>query len=133
MFQKEVALRITAVPSTKAFGRLSVISQWLCDCDIAFDVPASAFTPPPKITSSIVRFLPRRLESGQPRFETVEKITGLAFQQRRKMLRQSLKTLVPDIKTLLAEADIAETARADALPVASYIHLAKLYESLPES
>ncbi|MGM0422795.1 MAG: 16S rRNA (adenine(1518)-N(6)/adenine(1519)-N(6))-dimethyltransferase RsmA [Pseudomonadota bacterium] len=133
MFQKEVALRIIAAPGTKAYGRLSVISQWLCDCDIAFDVPASAFTPPPKITSSIVRFLPRTLAADQPRFETIEKITALAFQQRRKMLRQSLKTLVPDIKTLLAAAEIAETARADALPVSAYIHLARLYEERPGS
>src|SRR5690606_34290038 len=74
MFQKEVAQRIVAKPSSKSYGRLSIISQWLCDCKIAFDVPAAAFTPPPKVTSSIVRFVPRALEKGQPSFATMEKL-----------------------------------------------------------
>lgn len=129
MFQKEVALRITADHGSKTYGRLSVICQWLCRCDMAFDVPASAFTPPPKVTSSIVRLVPRPPETDWPRIETVEKITGLAFQQRRKMLRQSLKTLGPDIHDFLKQAGIPETARAEALSVEEFIHLAKLYES----
>lgn len=128
MFQKEVALRITAAHGSKTYGRLSVICQWLCQCDIVFDVPASAFTPPPKVTSSIVRLVPRVLSETQPRFASVEKLTALAFQQRRKMLRQSLKTLLPDIQGFLAEAGIAETARAEALSVEDYIRLARLYE-----
>lgn len=128
MFQKEVVMRITAEPNSKAYGRLSVLCQWLCDCSRAFDVPASAFTPPPKITSSIVRLVPKDLDADQPRIETVEKITGLAFGQRRKMLRQSLKTLVPDISEFLEKIGLKETLRADALSVSDFIKLAKTYE-----
>ena len=128
MFQKEVADRITAEPKTKAYGRLSVISQWLCDCRQAFDVPASAFTPPPKITSTIVRLVPKKLRGEQPKIETVEKITAMAFGQRRKMLRQSLKTLVPDIASFLADLDILETARAEVLSVDDFVRMALAYE-----
>lgn len=128
MFQKEVALRIIAEPETKAYGRLSVLSQWLCECSRVFDVPASAFTPPPKITSSIVRLVPRSFDTPQPDIATVEKITALAFGQRRKMLRQSLKPLVADISAFLDGLDIKETLRADALPVSDFIKMARALE-----
>tara|TARA_B100000686_G_scaffold345247_2_gene429459 strand:+ start:2367 stop:3206 length:840 start_codon:yes stop_codon:yes gene_type:complete len=130
MFQKEVAMRIAAVPRTKAYGRLSVLSQWLCECEAVFDVPASAFTPPPKITSTIVRLVPRTLDGPQPAIKTVEKITGLAFGKRRKMLRQSLKGLVADVPAFLEENDILETARAEELDVNDFIRLALAYERM---
>ena len=130
MFQKEVAQRIVAAPKTKAYGRLSVISQWLCDCKIAFDVPAAAFTPPPKITSSIVYLKAKNLEASQPGFQTVERITAMAFNQRRKMLRQSLKALVSDIQGFLANIGIKETLRADSVSVEQYIDMARAYEGL---
>lgn len=129
MFQKEVAQRIIAAPKTKAYGRLSVICQWRAACSIAFDVPASAFTPPPKVTSSIVRCVPYHFKAPQPRFETVEKITALAFQQRRKMLRQSLKKLSPNVLDILKQAGLDETTRADAVAVEDYIRLAQVYEA----
>ncbi len=129
MFQKEVAMRITAEVGTKAYGRLSVLAQWLCECSRVFDVPASAFTPPPKITSSIVRLVPKVLGDDQPAIKTIEIVTGLAFGQRRKMLRQSLKSMVPDIQEFLKACGIEETLRADALSVDHYIKIAKAYEA----
>ena len=123
-------MRIAAVPRTKAYGRLSVLSQWLCECEAVFDVPASAFTPPPKITSTIVRLVPRTLDGPQPAIKTVEKITGLAFGKRRKMLRQSLKGLVADVPAFLEENDILETARAEELDVNDFIRLALAYERM---
>ena len=130
MFQKEVAQRIVAEPETKAYGRLSVISQWLSSCKISFDVPASAFTPPPKITSSIVYFKMRRFDTPQPKIGTVENVTALAFNQRRKMLRQSLKTLVPDIQGFLAGLDIKETLRADNVTVEQFLNIARALEQM---
>ena len=128
MFQKEVAQRIVAPVGTKAYGRLSVISQWLCACKIAFDVPASAFTPPPKVTSSIVHMRPYTGQTATPKLSTVEKITAMAFNQRRKMIRQSLKSLVPDIRGFLNQVDMDETHRADHLSVEDYLTLACHYE-----
>ena len=120
MFQKEVAQRICAKVGDKAYGRLSIISQWLCECKLAFDVPASAFTPPPKVTSSIVRLAPRKFESPQPKFETVEKLTAMAFGQRRKMIRGSLKEYLPQIEQCRLRPD----ARAEELSVDDYVRLA---------
>ena len=121
MFQKEVAQRIVAQPSTKAYGRLSIISQWLCDCKLMFDVPPSAFTPPPKITSSIVRFKARVPLSDWPPFEVVETITAAAFGQRRKMIRSSLKAYLPEIEA----CGIDPQKRAEDLAVDDYIRLAQ--------
>lgn len=127
MFQKEVALRITAEPSTKEYGRLSVICQWLCHCDIAFDIPASAFTPPPKITSSVVKFKPIKRSDGVS-FAKMERLTSLAFGQRRKMLKKNLKSLNLDLDSIFAELDIKTTARAEELSVEDFIALAKYIE-----
>ena len=117
MFQKEVAERIIAAPGTKAYGRLSVISQWLCDAHKVFDVPASAFVPPPKVTSSIVHLKPRQLHAGAPAFHEVEAVTAAAFGQRRKMIRSSLKNDLPKIHA----AGIDDTLRAEDLSIEDYL------------
>lgn len=124
MFQKEVAERITAKPSTKAYGRLAIISQWLCDVSIAMDLPPSAFVPPPKVTSSVVHFQPKVHDDLQPSFNAVEKITSAAFQQRRKMIRSSLKPYA----LLLEQAELDGTLRAEDLSVEDYIRLATLID-----
>lgn len=120
MFQKEVAQRIVAGPSNKTYGRLSIISQWLCDCKIAFDVPASAFTPPPKVTSSIVRMVPKKQLKPLPDFAIMEKITAAAFGQRRKMIRSSLKEYLPQIEA----CGLRPEARAEELSVEDFAALA---------
>jgi 16S rRNA (adenine1518-N6/adenine1519-N6)-dimethyltransferase len=121
MFQKEVAQRIVAKPSSKAYGRLSILTQWLCDVKLAFDVPASAFTPPPKITSSIVRFVPKTRKDDGVDFKVMEEITAAAFGQRRKMIRGSLKNYLDHIKL----CGLNEQARAEELSVNDFIALAK--------
>lgn len=122
MFQKEVAERIVAKPATKVYGRLSVISQWLCDARIVYDLPPSAFTPPPKVTSSVVYFKPKPLsEEHNCSFEALETITAKAFNQRRKMIRSSLKDYVGIIESL----GIDPTLRAENLSVEDFIAIAK--------
>lgn len=128
MFQKEVADRITARPRTKDYGRLSVVCQWLCVPEKKFDIPPSAFTPQPKVTSSVVHFTPRARDEDIP-FAVMEKVTAAAFGQRRKMLRQSLKTLTPDAEKLLEAAGIEPTARAEEVDVAGFLRLAKAYQA----
>ncbi len=121
MFQREVAERIVAEPGGKSYGRLSVLANWLCETTILFNVPRQAFTPPPKITSSIVRFVPRQ----QPLAvdpKALANVTRAAFGQRRKMLRQSLKALGGD--ALLSAAGIDGTRRAETLTVAEFAALA---------
>ncbi|MGZ9108899.1 MAG: 16S rRNA (adenine(1518)-N(6)/adenine(1519)-N(6))-dimethyltransferase RsmA [Micavibrio sp.] len=122
MFQKEVAERITAAPGSKTFGRLSVIAQWLCHTDRVFDLPPSAFTPPPKVTSSIVRFMPKTLGDGAPPFRAVENLTAAAFGQRRKMLKSCLKAF-PGV---LERAGIDGEKRAEQLQVDDFIRLARV-------
>jgi 16S rRNA (adenine1518-N6/adenine1519-N6)-dimethyltransferase len=124
MFQREVAERIAAAPGSKAYGRLAVIAQWRCEPHILFDVPPSAFVPPPKVTSSIVQLVPR----AQPlpcRTADLEHVTQAAFGQRRKMLRQSLKSLRVDTEALLAAAGIEGTLRAEDVPVAGFVAMAE--------
>lgn len=121
MFQKEVAQRIVAKPSTKAYGRLSILSQWLCEAKLCFDVPASAFTPPPKVTSSIVRFVPKHNPAEGISFEVMERITAAAFGQRRKMIRGSLKDYMPYIES----CGLRPEARAEELTVDEYMTLAR--------
>ena len=125
MYQKEVAERLTAAPRSKAYGRLSVVAQWLCELAILFDIPARAFTPPPKVTSSVVGFRPRPAPLAEATFESMERITAAAFGQRRKMLRQSLKSLGAPPQPLLDSTGIAETARAEELSVESFAALAR--------
>jgi 16S rRNA (adenine1518-N6/adenine1519-N6)-dimethyltransferase len=126
MFQREVADRIVARPGTKAYGRLSVIAQWVAEVEKKFDIPPSAFTPPPKVVSTVVRFAPRPRADSIP-FEIMEKVTAAAFGQRRKMLRQSLKTLGVETERLLAAADIDGTKRAEEIDVAGFVRLAGAY------
>ncbi len=129
MFQKEVAERIIAKPRTKAYGRISIISQWLCNVSKAFDIPPSAFTPPPKITSSVVHFTPKE-RSDNAEFEAMEKITAAAFGQRRKTLRQSLKTLGVNSETLLENAGVSPKARAEELNIDEFVKLAEEYKKI---
>ncbi len=120
MFQQEVAQRITAQENTKAYGRLAVISQWLCDVRIMYNLPPSAFTPPPKVNSSVVFFKPKALAGDAPKFDMVEKVTAAAFNQRRKMIRQSLKAYMPAIEAL----GIDPQKRAENLSVSDYLAIA---------
>ena len=129
MFQREVAERIVASPSQpKEYGRLAVLSNWRCQTKILFDVPASAFTPPPKVTSSVVQLIPRT-EPLPCSLTWLTRITAAAFGQRRKMLRQSLKSLGLDTVALLAEAGLDETARAETIPIEGFVNLSRAAEN----
>lgn len=125
MFQREVAERIVAKPRTHAYGRLSVISQWRTAPRILFDVHRSAFTPAPKVTSSVVRFDLLAAPRGEALPGLMERVTAAAFGQRRKMLRSSLKSLGAFSDALLAEAEIDPTARAEEIPVEGFAALAR--------
>ncbi|MBN7756072.1 16S rRNA (adenine(1518)-N(6)/adenine(1519)-N(6))-dimethyltransferase RsmA [Nitratireductor aquimarinus] len=121
MFQREVAQRIVAEPGDKAYGRLGVLAGWRTVSKIAFDLPPQAFTPPPKVTSSVVHIVPRA-EPLAVEPKRLAKITEAAFGQRRKMLRQSVKSLGGE--ALLARAGIDATRRAETLSVAEFVALA---------
>jgi len=121
MFQREVADRLKAKPRSKAYGRLSVITQWLCDVRTAFNVPKDAFTPPPKVMSTVVSLTPRSAPVAEARWEDLERVTAAAFGQRRKMLRASLKPLGIDP----AGCEIEPTARAEELNVEQFCTLAR--------
>jgi 16S rRNA (adenine1518-N6/adenine1519-N6)-dimethyltransferase len=125
MFQREVAERIVAKPGTNAYGRLSVIAQWRTKPKILFDVSPRAFTPPPKITSAIVRIEPLAEPVAPCELRDLEKVTEAAFGQRRKMLRQSLKQIAPDTETLLRAAGIDPTRRAETLSISEFAALAR--------
>ncbi len=120
MFQKEVAERLAAVPRTKSYGRLSVITQWLAEVRFEFNVSKEAFTPPPKVASSVVSLIPRAEPLAPADWETLEKVTAQAFGQRRKMLRSSLKSLNLDFGAL----GIEPTARAEELSVEQFCAIA---------
>lgn len=126
MFQKEVAERIVAAPGSKAYGRLSVLAQWRGKPAKLFDIDRRAFTPPPKVTSSLVRITPAQPCIAGLEAKAVEALTAHAFGQRRKMLRSSLKGLVADSDSLLGEACIAPTARPEELAVTDLCRLAAL-------
>lgn len=126
MFQKEVAERIVAPPGSRTFGRLSVIAQWRSSAHKLFDIDRRAFTPPPKITSSVVQITPLPEPPVPCRVETLERVTAAAFGQRRKMLRSSLKALAADPAGLLNAAGIDETRRAEELDVADFCRIARL-------
>jgi 16S rRNA (adenine1518-N6/adenine1519-N6)-dimethyltransferase len=125
-FQREVAERLTAVPRSKSYGRLSVLVQWLAEPQILFDIPPRAFVPPPKVTSSVVHIVPRPeplVPANQP---ALERVTAAAFGQRRKMLRTSLKPLGVPVEPLLDHAGVAPTARAEELTVAEFCAIARV-------
>jgi 16S rRNA (adenine1518-N6/adenine1519-N6)-dimethyltransferase len=130
MFQREVAERIVAAPATKAYGRLAVIAQWRTRPRLLFGVKPEAFTPAPAVSSAIVELSPIDKPSPECRVATLGAVTGAAFGQRRKMLRQSLRALTPDPEALLAAAGIAPTLRAEALTVRDFARLAYVYERL---
>ncbi|HEX2020723.1 MAG TPA: 16S rRNA (adenine(1518)-N(6)/adenine(1519)-N(6))-dimethyltransferase RsmA [Aurantimonas sp.] len=123
MFQREVAERIVAAPGSDHYGRLGVLCGWRTVARIAFDVSREAFTPPPKVTSSVVRIVPRP-EPEPVALAALETVTAAAFGQRRKMLRQSLKALGGE--TLLERAGIDPQRRAETLSVSEFVSLARL-------
>lgn len=124
MFQKEVVDRLAAAPGSNAFGRLSVITQWLCRVEPLFNIDRRAFTPPPKVTSTVVRLTPRPRPLCEARFETLERVTAAVFGQRRKMLRTSVKQL-GDAAALLDAAGIAPQARPETLDIPAFCALAR--------
>jgi 16S rRNA (adenine1518-N6/adenine1519-N6)-dimethyltransferase len=129
MFQREVALRLVAAPRSKAYGRLGVLVQWLAEARILFDVPAAAFVPPPKVTSSVVAIVPRTAPLAEADKFVLERVVGAAFGQRRKMLRSSLAPIGVAVEPLLKRAGIAPTARAEELSVAQFCTLARAAET----
>ena len=124
MFQQEVGDRICAAPDTEAYGRLSVLTQWICAAEFRMRIPPAAFVPPPKVWSAVVVLTPRPQQPEPALFATMEKLTAAAFGQRRKMLRGSLKTLGGE--ALLAQAGIAPERRAETLTIAEFDRLARL-------
>jgi 16S rRNA (adenine1518-N6/adenine1519-N6)-dimethyltransferase len=131
MFQREVAQRIVAAPGSKAYGRLAVIAQWRARPRLLFNVKPEAFTPTPSVASALVELTPSDLPSPACRVTTLGAVTGAAFGQRRKMLRQSLRALSSQPEALLAAAGIAPTLRAEALSVPEFVRLAYVFERLP--
>ncbi len=124
MFQKEVAERIAAKPGADSYGRLSVISQWRCEAKKLFDVNRSAFTPPPKITSSIVQLIPRANCQPPCTLKNLERVTAAGFGQRRKMLRQSLKAVFQNPEDVMESLGIIPTKRAEELTIENFGNLA---------
>jgi 16S rRNA (adenine1518-N6/adenine1519-N6)-dimethyltransferase len=124
MFQREVAERLVAQPDSKAYGRLSVLAQWRTQPKILFDIAPSAFVPQPKVTSSLVELVPRFSPEPCDRV-MLSRVAEAAFGQRRKMLRQSLKTFLPDPLPVLEAAGIAPTDRAEHIPVEGFVRLAR--------
>jgi 16S rRNA (adenine1518-N6/adenine1519-N6)-dimethyltransferase len=130
MFQKEVAQRLVAAPRSKAYGRLSIMVQWLADVRLLFDVPPRAFVPPPKVISTVVRLVPRAAPLAPCAATDLEQVTAAAFGQRRKMLRASLRSLGTDPERLLAAAGISPTSRAEELSVTEFCALARALAEL---
>ena len=130
MFQKEVAERIAARPGGKDYGRLSVLCQWRCEVKKLFDVNRSAFTPAPKVTSSIVQLVPRQSPEVSCGVKDLEKVTAAAFGQRRKMLRSSLRGAFDSPEAILAELRINPELRAEQLQVNDFARLAQVLGKL---
>lgn len=127
MFQREVAARIVARPGDDHYGRLSVLVGWRTDARVMFDVAASNFTPPPKVTSSVVSIRPLDTPVAEADLIALETVTAAAFGQRRKMLRQSLKPLGVDPGLLLEAANVEPTARAETVDVPAFCAMARAY------
>lgn len=121
MFQKEVADRILATEGSKTYGRVSVMAQWLCTTKRLFDLPPSAFTPPPKVKSTVVQFIPRVMDTDAPSFDIMERILAAAFNQRRKMVRSSLS----EFAAAMEAAGTDQTKRAEDLSVDDFVMIAK--------
>ena len=127
MFQREVAMRLVAQPDEKAYGRLSVITQWLCEAELKFDIPPQAFVPPPKVTSSVVHLVPRSQPLFDCRKEDLEAVTAIAFGQRRKMLRASFKKYGGE--AMLTKANIDPSVRPQQLSIEAFCRLARYMHS----
>ena len=123
MFQKEVADRIAARAGSSAYGRLGVIAQAVCEAQVVMDLPARAFTPPPKVASAVVRLVPKAVTPSADQLKSLERVTAAAFGQRRKMLRSSLKPLGGE--ALCREASVDPDARAETIDVAGFLRLAE--------
>ncbi|GAA5068396.1 16S rRNA (adenine(1518)-N(6)/adenine(1519)-N(6)) -dimethyltransferase RsmA [Roseibacterium beibuensis] len=125
MFQREVAERIVAQPGSKAYGRLAILSQWRTEAKIALSLPPEAFTPPPKVRSAVVHLtaLPAPRFPADP--DVLSRVVAAAFNQRRKMLRASLKGVAPDIEERLRAAGIKPTDRAEQVPLEGFCALAR--------
>lgn len=131
MFQTEVAMRLAARPGSKTYGRLSIMTQWLCEVALAFDINPRAFTPPPKVDSTVVSLHPRPQPLAPADRKILEEVTAAAFGQRRKMLRQSVKSLAakagyPDASAFCEAAGVDPTARAENLSVEQFCAMANL-------
>lgn len=124
MFQREVAERIVARENEEAYGRLGVLANWRCETKILFDISPSAFVPPPKVTSSVVRLVPRAEPEPCDR-RALEQVAAAAFGQRRKMLRQSLKSLPADPARLAEAAGVDPTRRAETIPISGFVAMAR--------
>ena len=133
MFQQEVAERLYATPATKAYGRLSVLTQWLCDCRPLFLIAPSAFVPPPKVTSAVVQLVPLAQPRAEAKLPMLERVTAAAFGQRRKTLRQALKSLGVPAQDLLARADIDGRRRGETLTVEEFCALARMLDAIEGS
>ena len=127
MLQREVAVRITAQPGSRDYGRLSIAAQWRCETRRLFDVPPTAFVPVPKVTSSIVRFVPRSEPLAPADAATLQRVVAAAFGQRRKMLRASLRQLGADAEGLLADAGITPTSRAEDIDIEGFCSIARAF------
>lgn len=130
MFQREVAARIVAKPGGKDYGRLAVIAQWRTQPRILFNLPAAAFTPKPKVESSLVEFVPKEKPEPACDIAMLERVTAACFGQRRKMLRASLRQLTPDAESLLLGLGIDPQARAEELPVEAFCHIANALRAM---
>jgi 16S rRNA (adenine1518-N6/adenine1519-N6)-dimethyltransferase len=124
MFQREVAMRIVARENDEAYGRLAVLANWRAETKILFDISPAAFVPQPKVTSSLVRLVPRPAPEACER-RALEQVAAAAFGQRRKMLRQSLKSLAIDPARLAAAASVDVTRRAETVPVTGFVAMAR--------
>ncbi len=133
MFQQEVAERLHAAPGTKTYGRLSVLTQWLCDCRPLFLIAPSAFVPPPKVTSAVVQLVPLAEPRAAAKLPTLERVTAAAFGQRRKTLRQALKPLDVPAQELLSQAEIDGGRRGETLTVEEFCTLAEVLDRLEEN
>lgn len=129
MFQKEVAERIVARPGSKAYGRLAILAQWRADARIVMQLPPEAFTPPPKVSSSVVHIVALNQPKYPANAKTLSRVVAAGFNQRRKMLRASLKSIAPDIEDRLIAAGIKPTDRAEQIPLEGFCALARAVDA----
>ena len=132
MFQREVAERIVAKPGTKAYGRLAVLSQWSCKVEIGMRLPASAFTPPPKVDSAVVTFKPYEMREPVASAQILGRVTAAVFGQRRKMLRSSLRQVTDQPEKLIEAAGLSPELRGEHVSVADFARMARFLETETE-